>query len=58
MDGNLYETEDTSVATLKSLTKGVTLINFEVNAVKGIYNFTKLTAILEPGSEAQLNFTI
>ncbi|CDW73676.1 UNKNOWN [Stylonychia lemnae] len=57
-DGILYTTDSQSVATLKSISKGVVMQNFEVIANQGIYNFSKVTLNLEPGSLAHLNLSI
>ena len=57
-DGNLYKSDNSSLATLKSLTKGIIIQNFEVVAHEGVYNFSKFTVNLQPGSSAQFTFAI
>eukprot|EP00347_Sterkiella_histriomuscorum_P022241 403331176 len=57
-DDNLYTSDTSSVAILKSLTEDVVVQNFEANAKFGVYNFPNVIVNLEPGINAQLELEI
>jgi len=59
-EGNVYYTDNESVATLKNVNSSVSVLlnGNEVKASNGLFNFSQVTAITEPGSNLTLTLEI
>ena len=58
-DGNVYRTDNSSKAVVGSgNSTGVILLNNQIIATNGVYNFRNVTLITQPGTDAPLQFTI